>query len=191
MAAQSNESRDYFRVLCPVLLECRSCDITQVPRVAADSFFPSSEHLNLLRELTRIEHDNAHLLPAIADVDRNLSAYLGVINRKIDTVAKHLVEQYQAQAAAVEQEVSLSEGGLSFQSGESISQGNIVALHLTLLPSYIGFAAYAEVVSCEPHQDGFRISASFRSLSEADRQILARHVMQVQLQAKRKHGGRD
>lgn len=185
MATESKQARDYFRVRCPVLLACRNCDTDKVPRVSAESHFPNSEHMNLLRELNRIEHEHAHLLHALADLDRNLSVYLGAINRKIDAVARHMVSLHQSDSGDVEQEVSLSEGGLSFRSSEALVKGTIVALHLTLLPSYIGLASYAKIIACEPDGGGFRVSASFQSLPENDRQILARHVMQVQLQAKR------
>jgi hypothetical protein len=184
-------ARDYFRVECQVLLGIRDTGATQVRGTTPDSYFPDSHHLNLLRDLSQIDHENAHLLHAINDRDRNLSAYLGAINRKIDTVARHLVSQLPAEVAGSEQTVSLSEGGISFVASRALEAGSTVALHLTLLPSYVGLASFARIVHREAHDGGYRLSASFEGLAEGDRQLLARHVMQVQLAQQRKRSVRD
>ena len=186
MMALRSDGREYFRVQCQILLSCRNCFSSKPPRVPADSFFPNSERLDLLKDLRHIDHDHAHLLHSISDSDRNVSAYLGAINRKIDAVARLLVAQMESESAGEKQLVSLSEGGLSFGGIEALERGSIVALHLTLLPSYVGFSTYAEIIDCEPEAEGFRLSASFSGLSDRDRQLISRHVMQVQSTEQRK-----
>lgn len=70
--------------------------------------------------------------------------------------------------------------------------GSVLAIRMTLLPAYVGIAVYASVVKLMAERNGnTHVSVNYERLQDADRQIIARHVMQVQMAEQRKKGGRE
>jgi hypothetical protein len=88
MSEYEKNHRDFFRVNCPVLL-----DYVTVPgqqNTPASSYFPENENFSLLRELKRIDYDNNHLLHNINEQQRDVGAYLTLINKKLELIARNL-----------------------------------------------------------------------------------------------------
>ena len=100
MHSSTSNQRDFYRIDCPVVISQRTVG-TRVPRgLSADGHFPDSEVFDLLRELRRLDHESGHMLHAIGEKDRNVEAYLGHLNRKLDLLARHLVSLTPAVAAS-------------------------------------------------------------------------------------------
>lgn len=191
MPVTDSNHRDYFRVNCRVVVS--HCAIgAQIPGgKRAEAFFPDNEHFAMVRELRRLDQENAHLLQAISEQDRTVGAYLSHINRKLDTVVRHMATLAPGNSEGSEQLVSLSEAGMSFRIAPAPPLESVLALRLTLLPSFAGIATYARVVKLGAEDaDGTLVSVNFERTDDADRQVLARHVMQVQMAEQRKKGGR-
>lgn len=187
MCSAATDHRNFFRIDCPVRISQRVVG-ERVPRgESADSHFPDDSHFGLLRELHQFDHDSAHLLLAIGEKDRNVEAYLGHLNRKIELLARHVASLTPEVLDGDEQTVSLSEGGISYHSSRPPAPGTVLALRLTLLPSLIGITVFGTVVAAGTQ--GHNVSVRFENLQDADRQILARHVMQIQMS--RQRGRRD
>ena len=141
--------------------------------------------------LLRLDQENAPLLHAIAEKDRTVGGYLSLVNRKIDLVARHLLAQSPEAATGEEQTISLSEGGVAWHTAQHLPEGAVVALRLMLLPAWSAVTAYAVVVKSEHDGAEPLVTASFEQLQEADRQLIARHVMQVQMAEQRRRAGRE
>jgi hypothetical protein len=192
MSARELNQRDYYRVECRVVLSHRVVGNHIPGDQSPESFFPDNEHFNLLRELRRIDQENNSLLHALSEQNRNLGGYFAVVNRKIDTVARHLAALTPEMSRGVEQSVSLSEAGISFICTPAPKPGDVLAIRLTLLPAWVGLAAYGVVTKVGPDEgDGARTLVGFERLQDADRQIIARHVMQVQMAERKKSGTRS
>jgi hypothetical protein len=159
---------------------------------SAEAFFGDGEHFALLRDLRKLDHDNAQLLHAIGETDRNVGGYLHLLNRKIDLLARHLAALSPELKSGSEQTISLSEGGLAFATAEPPADGAVMALRMTLLPAYAVLALYASVIKLQPLADGLtQVSVNFERLQDAERQLIARHVMQVQMAEQRRKAGRE
>jgi hypothetical protein len=191
MSRHDSNQRDFYRVDCPVIIShCLVGDRAPAGK-PAESFFPDNEHFNLLRELRRLDQDNSHLLHALGEQDRNLGTYLAHLNRKLDLLARHLATLTPELGRGSEQTISLSEGGLSFSCATPPAIASVLAIRMTLLPAYVGIAVYAHVVKLVPERNGStQVLVNFERLQDADRQIIARHVMQVQMAEQRKRGNR-
>jgi hypothetical protein len=192
MPSRNQNQRDFYRVDCPAIISHCVIGSHVVAGRPASDYFPDSEHFSLIRELRHLDHDASHLLHAINESDRNVGAYLAHINRKLDLLSRHLAALTPDMSRGSEQTISLSEGGLSFHVPEAPALDSVLALRITLLPSYIGLALFGRVVS--PHakdSEGRNVSVNFEHLQDADRQLLARHVMQVQMAEQRRRSGRD
>jgi hypothetical protein len=173
-----DDRRDYFRIDDQVLLDVVKVDATEM-NLPPQHHFRQSGMFNLLRELRNIDAENNHILRNISEQDRELEYYLRGLNQKIELIASSLMEQSEHALAVQPQPVSLSEGGISFDSDIDYAVGDTLALQLTLLPERMGICVYLEISNiCDVSP---RIGANFIGLREGDRQVLARHIMQAQI----------
>lgn len=189
---QGSNQRDFYRVESRAVLDYVVLGDRLPARRSAESFFGDGEHFALLRELRKLDHDNAQLLHAIGESDRNTGSYLHLLNRKIDLLARHFAALSSGLRAGGEQTVSISEGGLAFDCAEPPEAGSLLALRLTLLPAYTVLALFASVIKLQPLGDGLtHVTLAFEQLQDAERQQIARHVMQVQMAEQRRKAGRE
>lgn len=56
---------------------------------------------------------------------------------------------------------------------------------MVLLPQGFGLELRARVIHAQLHDDEFEIGTEFEALSDAQRQLLARHILQKQAQQRR------
>lgn len=181
-----HERRESFRVTDKVMLRSLAISKEQALNGNIPSAFADDPGYVVLREIQTIDQDSHHLLQNISLQSRELEQYLRGLNKKIELLATLLIKQHPEQQPKATVEVSLSEAGIAFPSETPHAAGSYLALQLTLLPSHISLLPFAQVVSCNPDQDGsFAIACNFIGLSAADQQIIAKHVFQLQLMQKR------
>ena len=183
------DRREYFRIDDQMILRYRSVPPEAVGHMPPERHFDNSEMFALLRELRQIDQEHNNVLRVLAEQNRELGIYLKSLNRKIELVGKALSTLDEGQQHVAPQHVSISEASLAFRIGTSLSPGNFVALELVLLPSHTGLALYGEVIETRD-SNGLTVVAFVR-LRESDRQILARHILQVQIAAKKKQDQAD
>lgn len=147
-----------------------------------------SPHFQLLNKLRTIDADNSPLLRNIGEKDRNLQAYLKGVDEKIELLAQTLVSCDESLNNEHLKNITLSEGGLSFQHYESIASGQYLAIKLTLLPSCIGLLLYGKVVNYSSDNIGNHlINISFENIQESSRSLIARHVLLYQARQRREN----
>ncbi|BBP78349.1 PilZ domain-containing protein [Pseudomonas gingeri NCPPB 3146 = LMG 5327] len=172
------DRREYYRIEDTIALEIR-------PLSAADAadkevLQDASPLFNLLSELHLSEFESQHLLRQVSERDRALSAYLKSQNKRID-----LLSQVMAMTVLGEfgepQAVIISEGGIEFSHHMAYPAGTHLAVKLVLMPQALGLLLRAKVTHCEPQSFGtFEIGTEFESLTDAQRQLLARYILQKQ-----------
>lgn len=191
MHHDSGNHRDFYRIECRAIVGFRSLGERLPEDAGPGTFFSDSPALLLSRELLQLEQEAAPIMAAIGEKDRAVASYLHVINRKIDLLSRHILAQAPDTATGEEQSISLSEGGVVFRCAQALSVGSFVALRLLLLPAWTGVAAFGQVVKSESTAAGYsEISVAFENLQDAERQLVARHVMQVQMAEQRRRAGR-
>ena len=183
------DRREYFRVADQIILRYCSVAPEVVGNTAAERHFDNSGVFELLRELRHIDQEHNNVLRGLAEQNRELGLYLKSLNRKIELIANTLATLDESQQQRTPQQVSISEGGLAFQATTDLAQGSYVALEMILLPNHTGLALYAEVIETRD-ADGLTV-VSFVRVRESDRQILARHILQVQIAAKKQSQAED
>lgn len=183
------DRREYFRVEDQLILRYCSVSPEAVANMPAERHFDNSDMFALLRELRQIDQEHNNVLRGITEQNRELGAYFKSVNRKIDLVANALATLSQDHQQQIAQRVSISEGGIAFSSDPKLAPGQFIALELVLLPSHTGLALYGEILETR-NESGLTV-VSFLRLRETDRQILARHILQVQIAAKRQQSKSD
>jgi len=176
----TEDRREYYRIEDMIALEILP---PEGPATIAGDGAP--RQFDLLDELHQMDFEAQYLLRQISEQNRTLANYLKVQNRRIDLLGQALAQGLLKDIGPA-REVGLSEGGINFIHDQPLAQDSIWTLKMVLMPQGLGMLLTARVVSCQAHGDGqFAISTSFEALTDAQRQLLARHILQKQATERR------
>ncbi|MCF7202274.1 PilZ domain-containing protein [Pseudomonas oligotrophica] len=171
----TEERREYYRIEDRVALEI-------LPAEAHGNNEPPAlpRQFSLLADLHLLDFESQHLLRQIAEHNRTLASYLKVQNKRMDLLGQALVQGLLA-GMGPERSVTLSEGGVSFVHDRALAEGTQVLLKMVLLPQGLGLLLPARIGRCDPQAGGgYEVATEFEALTEAQRQLLARHILQKQ-----------
>lgn len=144
----------------------------------------ASPLFNVLSELHLSEFESQHLLRQISERDRNLSAFLKSQNKRIDLLSQVIAITVLGQIGEP-QPVIISEGGIDFQHPTPIDPGAHLSVKLVLMPQALGLLLRARVTHCDRKGDGYDVGTEFEHPTDAQRQLLARYILQKQAQERR------
>lgn len=177
------DRREYYRIEDMIALEISP--LSAHDAASKEVLQDASPLFNLLSELHLSEFESQHLLRQVSERDRTLASYLKVMNKRIDLLGQ-VVAQTVLGKFGEPQRVKLSEGGIEFEHHLAYPAGSHLALKLLLMPQALGLLLRAKVTHCEPRSFGnFEIGTEFESLTDAQRQLLARYILQKQAQERR------
>ena len=172
------DRREYYRIEDTIALEISP--LGAVEAFEADVLQDESPLFSLLSELHLSEFESQHLLRQLSDKDRTLAAFLRAQNKRIDLLSAVVAQTLLGQIGEP-RPVILSEGGVEFAQGQAIAPGSRVAVKMVLMPQALGLLLRARVVHCDPRPDGqFDVGTEFIETSDAQRQLLARYILQRQ-----------
>ncbi len=179
----ADDRREYYRIEDSIALEFRPLKQGETAdERGADS---GSQLFGLLSELHLMDFESQHLLRHIHERDRTLANYLKVINKRIDLLGQALAQSLLRDIGPARQ-ITLSEGGLGFTSDQPIEIGTHLEIRMVLMPQALGLLLSAIVIHNQVRDDGrFDIGTEFDALTDAQRQLLARHILQKQAQQRR------
>lgn len=181
----NTERRQFYRVDDEIILRYQAIDESCANLQQVPQGFQQSEGAMLLRELHQIDADNAKLLRKIAEQSRETEAYLKAINKKLLLISRLLTDKERRTTNQAPEKVSLSEGGITFNTAQEQAVNSHLVIELTLLPEHLTIQLFAQIISCEQRAEGFTLATSFTHIKEIDRQLLAKHILQVQIKSKR------
>ena len=174
------DRREYYRIEDVIALEILPSD-----RAMTAVQGGSEKLFDLLAELNQLEFEAQHLIRQIGERNRTLASYLKVQNKRIDLVGQALAQTLLNEIDST-REVILSEGGISFVHDRPLQEDSIWLLKFMLMPQGLGMLLRARIASCQAIGDGrFTIGTSFEALTDAQRQLLARHILQKQATQRR------
>ena len=176
------DRREYYRIEDTIALEIRPLS---APEAAGQEVLQDASPLfNLLSELHLSEFESQHLLRQINERDRTLAAFLIVQNKRMDLLSQVMAQSLLGEIGAP-QPVIISEGGIDFQHPTVLAPGSHLAVKLVLMPQALGLLLRAKVTHCDPKGSGFDVGTEFESMTDAQRQLLARYILQKQAQERR------
>ena len=176
------DRREYYRIDDVIALE-----ISPLSAPDADSgkvLQDASPLFNLLSELHLSEFESQHLLRQISERDRALSSYLKTLNKRVDLLSQIVAQTVLGKIGEL-QPVKLSESGIEFHYPNAYPPGSHLSVKLVLMPQALGLLLRARVVECQAQEDRYQFVTEFESLTETQRQLLARYILQKQAQARR------
>ncbi|CDF92819.1 MULTISPECIES: PilZ domain-containing protein [unclassified Pseudomonas] len=176
------DRREYYRIEDMIALEIRPLSI---PEAAGQEVLQDPSPLfNLLSELHLSEFESQHLLRQISERERSIAAYLKVMNKRIDLLSQ-IVALTVLGEIGEPQPVIISEGGIDFQYPTPIAIGAHLSIKLVLMPQALGLLLRARVTHCDRKGDGYDVGTEFERPTDAQRQLLARYILQKQAQERR------
>ncbi|NNL56404.1 MAG: PilZ domain-containing protein, partial [Pseudomonadales bacterium] len=179
------ERRQRFRVDDTAILEVCAVDVQDTSIKPAASFFKSSAPFNLVRDIHDIDQEHAAVLRSLGEKNPELALYLGALNKKIESIGSAVAESILPEDQRL-QAIDLSEGGIGFVHDVKLVDGAYYALKIWFHRALIGITAYVRVVgSNRSIEGGYHISAAFHAMPDAESQIIARHIYQVQAEQQR------
>ena len=176
------DRREYYRIEDTIALEIRPLSASEA--TGQEVLQDASPLFNLLSELHLSEFESQHLLRQISERDRNLAAFLKSQNKRIDLLSQVIAITVLGQIGEP-QPVIISEGGIDFQHPTPIATGAHLSVKLVLMPQALGLLLRARVTHCDRKGDGYDVGTEFEYLSDAQRQLLARYILQRQAQERR------
>ena len=179
----AEDRREYYRIEDSIALEISPLKSgeTSVESNPEDA----SQLFNLLSELHLMDFESQHLLRHIHERDRTLASYLKVINKRIDLIGQALARSLLRDIGPTRR-VTLSEGGINFTHRTPFEPGTQLAVKMVLMPQALGMSLRAVVVHSQAQEGGeFDIGTEFEALTDAQRQLLARHILQKQASERR------
>ncbi|NNJ72683.1 MAG: PilZ domain-containing protein [Enterobacterales bacterium] len=184
-----DERRDYYRIEDTVGLSFETCTESELPsndeflRMAPDEF-------QLINHLKNLDLENSKLLHTIQEESPDIARYLKLVNLKIEALAKNIITKGLTDEIATT-EVTLSAGGINLISQNMLATENYIKLRMILYPSTCVINCYAKVVRSEPCDGGFDSAFEYFLITESDRDILVRHVLQLQSNTLRKQTAQE
>jgi len=181
------DKRSFFRVKSELALSYHNVDAFTAENGVIEEQFPEdSSNLTLFSELKRIDSEASTLLTQVAEQNRATADYLSLMNKKLDLITQQMVAEQYLDSHISPDHVNISEGGAAFKSQKSIYKGSHIAIRLLFTSSFTVIAVFARVIRCDKLKDDrYQIAVKFSHLSTAQQEVLAKHIMQAQLQAKR------
>ena len=176
------DRREYYRIEDMIALEIRP--LSALEAAGQEVLQDASPLFNLLSELHLSEFESQHLLRQINERDRNIAAFLKSQNKRIDLLSQVIAITVLGQIGEP-QPVIISEGGIDFQHPSPIAAGAHLSVKLVLMPQALGLLLRARVTHCDRKGDGYDVGTEFEHLTDAQRQLLARHILQKQAQVRR------
>ena len=176
------DRREYYRIEDTIALEIRPLSASEA--AGQEVLQDASPLFNLLSELHLSEFESQHLLRQISERDRNLAAFLKSQNKRIDLLSQVIAITVLGQIGEP-QPVIISEGGIDFQHPTPIAADARLSIKLVLMPQALGLLLRARVTHCDRKGEGFDVGTEFEHLTDAQRQLLARYILQRQAQERR------
>ncbi|MNE86567.1 PilZ domain protein [compost metagenome] len=97
-----------------------------------------------------------------------------------------MVAQTLIGAIGQPQDVVISEGGIEFIQAQPIAAATRVKVKMVLMPRAHGLLLRGKVSHCDARPDGnFEVGTEFTDMTDAQRQLLARYILQRQQQQRR------
>jgi len=142
----------------------------------------SNNHFNPINQLQAISMSSQPLLEKAKQSAPELAEYLVSIEERIQLLSQAIIQDQVGTPVVPNEKVSLSAGGLSFNSQLAHESGTLIEISIIITSSYLHVSALGAVVYCRREEDEknekfpFRIGVEFSHIHEPDREALSCHI---------------
>lgn len=179
--------REYFRVQDTVALQYETVS-GKLSGQDPHTLLP--DDFRILSELQKSAQEARQLLRQIGDENRLLAEYLRLQENRFDILTRAFASSAPALEFMPRRPVILSEGGIEFADDRALPPEQVILLRMLLFPEQTPLALFGRVVHIEVGEKPGRytLGIEFIRMTDADQQVLARHAMHLQSEARRERG---
>ena len=187
------DRREYFRINDTVLIEVQPLEAEEAEKLGQILKDPLHTGYGQERsQLRTLQTAFNHITDQIVLHDREIARALRLLDEKINLVHHAVQRQQNKSDDNLKIEANLSGGGIAFMTAENIATKNAVELKIELQPYGTLIHTVANVISCTKTQDSstkapYFLRLAFSFMSEIDRSILIKHILNRQAETIRNH----
>lgn len=179
------DRREFFRINDTVLVEYTEIDENQIEALAKQIDNPLDANSPEKNQLYSLQTAFSHLTDQINQYDRNIARALRLLDDKMTIIAHMLNNDKSPQDGQNIVHANLSGGGIAFLSSTKVNSKTPLDIHIELRPSCTQIRTVAHVVSCDklndaPQETPYLLRLAFTHMSEIDRNLLVKHVLNRQ-----------
>ncbi len=175
------ERRRYFRLTDQVALKYQVLSEPEYADAVRGVTESRPGLMSLANTFAASTRQMAPVARGIRELHPDLCRYLGMVNEKLDMLARAMSLAESDMARWPTQSVCLSAGGIAFDAEAPLPPGARLKLTFVLCPSLVHIVALAVVVRDRPggnERSRQRVAAEFTDITEADRELLIQHIVQ-------------
>ncbi|MGH8612053.1 MAG: PilZ domain-containing protein [Gammaproteobacteria bacterium] len=137
--------------------------------------------------ITRLAYKSERYMTELRIIEErypSVAAYLTLLERKIELLARHAVGETADLPHAPTHEVNLSPDAMRFTHEAQLQKRARIEIELRLFPADVCLLLYARVLWCKQLGSAPRdwtVVAEFEHMDEAEREALAKHIHSLQL----------
>jgi len=175
------ERRGFFRINDDVALTYRLVSGDAATKTLEDLGVNENGPATLMNELEKMNEVSRIHFRHVEKESPEVARYFSYIEEKINLLAHHIMMANDELFVESTQPVNISGSGVSFTADTELEIGSCLEVKFTLNPSMVRINTFSEVVSCKLENGGFRVAVVFKTLRDADRDMLIRHVVKKQM----------
>jgi PilZ domain-containing protein len=184
-ASSGADRREFFRINDTVIIEFQSISAQEAEQLGEILNDPLHSANNQERnQFQTLQNAFNHLADQIGQQNRDIARALRLLDEKI-SIVNHTVQRQQNKSEGNQLiDANLSGGGIAFMVAEQIDTKNAVELKIQLQSSAANIHSVAKVISCkktkEDSEKPYFLRLAFIDMSEIDRSILIKHILNRQ-----------
>ncbi len=178
-----NERRRFFRIDDEVCLQYEIISDQEYQNAAAELEQVEQSSFGLSAGFASMNYEYNPILNSIKTAQPEIAQYLEFINRKLDALGQHLLEDDIPCQESDRQTVNISASGIGFNSDEDISKGQAMRIRLVLLPEKIGILVFGRVAHLQKGEQGKTlVCVDFEHIRYDDQELMIKHNLNRQMQ---------
>lgn len=184
-ASSQADRREYFRINDTVFLEFNSISSQEAEQLGETLNDPLHSANNQEKsQFQTVQNAFNHITDQINQQNRDVARALRLLDEKISIINHALQRQQNKSEGNQMLDANLSGGGVAFMTAEQIDSKNAVEIKIQLQPSGAHIHSVAKVISCNKTNEGsetpYFLRLAFTDMSEIDRTILIKHILNRQ-----------
>ncbi|WP_054113587.1 PilZ domain-containing protein [Marinagarivorans algicola] len=177
----AKERREFFRIDNDVIFDVQPVDKQTIGTMPAIDVVSDGPSWQVLEALSALDQKTQHFASALNTKQPALGQYLGLINDKIDLIARHSIFSHYQHLPKTR--ISLSEEGLAFKNSRMLYKNSFVVVRIIFLPHFAPVVSFAQVIRCESRDNSYNVAAKFYQLAPAQQQVIANTLIKAQQRA--------
>ncbi|MCW8955996.1 MAG: PilZ domain-containing protein [Gammaproteobacteria bacterium] len=186
------ERRRFFRIEDEICLEVSEVTEQEYQNAPDELVKVQQSAFALSATFATMNHNHIPMMNSIRTSFPEIAQYLDLMNRKIDSLSQHLLNEELLCSDKNKLKVNISASGIAFDSNQTYPLNQPLMLRLVLLPEKIGIEVFGRVVNIQSSADSSditHISVDFEHIRDTDQELLIKHNLNKQMQELRERSG--